>query len=107
MQRMLERLSGKLGGPGKKLPWLNFVHPGDPIACPLKPLILTMVDPGGKYIDIRDILVRGTNILDGLSWLVRGTPLALLDAGWAHLSYLSSKQVGAMIGQVILGTMQE
>jgi hypothetical protein len=41
----------------KKLPWRNFVHPGDPIASPIEKLIPAMVDPGGKYINIQDILV--------------------------------------------------
>lgn len=103
LQRMLKRLKGKLGG---SLPWLNFSHPGDPIATPLKPLVLTMVDPTGEYIAVQDILVRSRGLLDGISWLVRGKSLALLDGGGAHLSYLFSKQaikkVAARIGQVII-----
>ncbi len=100
MQRTLKRIFGKLGGP---IPWLNFVHPGDPIACPLKPLILSMVDPTGQYIAVQDILLRGTNVLDALSWLVRGTPLALIDAGHAHHGYLNNKQVCSTIAQAIIG----
>ena len=100
---MLKRLKGKLGG---ALPWFNFAHPGDPIACPLKPLILTMVDPTGEYIAVKDILVRSGGMLDGISWLVRGTPLALLNSGGAHHSYMrykqTIKQIAPTIGQTII-----
>ncbi len=103
MQRMLKRLKDKLGG---ALPWFNFAHPGDPIACPLKPLILTMVDPTGEYIAVKDILVRTSGVLDSISWLVRGTPLALLGSGGAHLSYIMNKEtikrVASTIGQTII-----
>jgi hypothetical protein len=103
MQRMLKRLKDKLGG---ALPWFNFAHPGDPIACPLKPLILTMVDPTGEYITVKDILVRTSGVLDSISWLVRETPLALLDSGGAHLSYIMNKQsikrIASTIGQTII-----
>ena len=105
LQRMLKRLKNKLGG---TLPWLNFIHPGDPLATPLNPLILTMVDPAGEYIAVQDILVRTRGLLDGISWLVRRRSLALLDAGGAHLSYLFSKHalkdVAARIGQTIIDT---
>jgi hypothetical protein len=106
MQRMLKRLKDKLGG---ALPWFNFAHPGDPIACPLKPLILNMVDPTGEYIAVEDILVRTSNVLDGIAWLVNWTPLALLDSGGAHLSYIMSKhtikRVASTIGQAIINAM--
>jgi hypothetical protein len=103
MQRMLKRLTGKLGG---TLPWVNFAHPGDPIACPLKPLILTMVDPTGEYIDVKDILVRSGDVLDGIAWLLRGMSLAILASFGAHLSYITNKhtikQVAPIIGQAII-----
>ncbi len=103
LQRMLKRLKGKLGG---TLPWLNFIHPGDPLATPLKPLILTMVDPTGEYIAVQDIVVRTRGLLDGFASIMKGTPLALLDAGGAHLSYLFNKQaikkVSASVGQAII-----
>lgn len=99
MQRMLKRLKDKLGG---ALPWFNFAHPSDPIACPLNPLIPAMVDPTREYIAVKDVLVHTRGVLDGISWLVRGTPLALLDSRKAHRSYLVSKQVASTIGQSII-----
>ncbi len=100
----------------KKLPWHNFVHPGDPIASPIENLIPEMVDPAGKYINIRDILVP-EDLKEVASELLRGhfseaapellikpfeqTSLALLQTGIAHGSYWQREDVAKQIEEMI------
>src|SRR6266700_5026117 len=43
---------------GKKLPWYNFVHPGDPIAYPLQTLLPIMLDGAAATITVEDIPVH-------------------------------------------------
>jgi hypothetical protein len=86
---------------GKKLPWYNFVHPGDPIAYPLEKLLPKLVDGKSRYIDIQDILIHTTHLTDFMAEPFSQTLFALLHGGEAHHSYWQSEQVARQIAQVI------
>ncbi len=107
LQQFLERLSIKLGSQNKRLPWLNFAHPGDPLASPLDPLMPDMVDQDRKYVEVEDVILKNTTFADHLGQLISNSPLSLLHAGAAHLSYLKSKQVAERIAEVILASTKQ
>ncbi len=88
--QLLEQ-SARLNG---RIPWLNFVHPGDPIAWPLERLLPGLVGPSVK---VDDILVQGRGPLEILAWLLQGSFLALINGGNAHGSYWSSDTVAKRI----------
>ncbi len=91
---------------GKKLPWYNFVHPGDPVAYPLEKLLPQLVDGESKYIDVQDILTHLTSLTDILTEPVSQTFFALLHGGEAHNSYWQSDQVAQQIAQAIERALQ-
>jgi hypothetical protein len=99
LQQLLENLYQALGK--KKLPWYNFVHPGDPIAYPLEKLLPQLVDAESRYIDIQDILTHTTSLSDLLTEPVSQTLFALLHGGEAHNSYWQLDQVAQQIAQAI------
>ena len=114
LEQLLDNLHKELKG--NKLPWRNFAHPGDPIACPLEVLIPNMVDGRKVYLDIRDVLIPATAaeiiaepfqeaLLDLLAEPFRQTALTLMNGGSAHLSYLQSKPVAVEIAKVIAKTI--
>src|SRR5262249_27149342 len=70
---LLKRLHQPLAG--RKLPWYNFYHPGDPIACPLEGILPNMIDEQKIYIDIQDRLIP----TDFIACLKEPMPQALLD----------------------------
>ncbi len=39
---------------GGRLPWVNFAHPGDPLAYPLDPLLYNIVDGEKRYLAVHD-----------------------------------------------------
>ncbi|MCC5638572.1 hypothetical protein LC593_22605 [Nostoc sp. CHAB 5844] len=86
---------------GKKLPWRNYLHPGDPIAYPLKELMTDLVDGDTKYLDIQDILTQNTGWLENLT---AQTLLPLLSGGDAHGSYWRNDKV---IQEIINAVKQE
>jgi hypothetical protein len=86
---------------GKKLPWYNFVHPGDPVAYPLEKLLPQLVDPQGQYIDLQDILTHSTSLAELLTEPWSQTTFALLHGGETHGSYWQSDQVAQQIAQAI------
>jgi hypothetical protein len=102
LQMLLERMTSKLGG--RKLPWLNFAHPGDALACPLVPLLPNLVDGDRKYLETEDILLQDTEWTDYLTEPLRKSPAAIWNSGNAHLSYMTSYQVGENVARVILQT---
>lgn len=102
LQLMLERMTSKLKG--RKVPWLNFAHPGDALAYPLVPLIPKLVDGDRKYIETEDILLDDAEWTDHIAELARNTPAAILNSGNAHLSYMTSHQVAEKVARVILQT---
>jgi len=107
---LLERLHQPLAG--SKLPWCNFIHPGDPIACPLEGVLPNMVDEQKIYIDIQDRLIPTDFIaclkepmpqalLDLLAGSFSRTAISILDSGYAHNSYWESPCVVEGIVQLI------
>jgi hypothetical protein len=86
---------------GKKLPWRNFAHPGDPIAYPLAVTLNKMVDGERKYLDIQDIITRNTSLFDFLTKPISQTVLALVHGGDAHGSYWKSQEVAQRIAKEI------
>jgi hypothetical protein len=103
LEKLLYSLYQELG---KKLPWYNFVHPGDPIAYPLEKLLPKLVDGESKYIDIQDILTHITSLTDIITEPVSQTLFALLHGGEAHNSYWQSDQVAKRIAQAIERALQ-
>ncbi len=87
---------------GKKLPWRNFIHRGDPIASPLKELLIDLVDEQQKYLEFEDILTRPVSPCDFLFFPISQTFFALLNGGSAHGSYWHSDQVAEAISQSIM-----
>ena len=107
LQQFLERIPTRLGSEDKRLPWLNFAHPGDPLASPLDPLMPDMVDQDRKYVDVEDVILKNVTLADHIGQLFNNSPLTMLYAGDAHLSYLKSKQVADRIASVILTSIQQ
>ena len=108
--QLLKYLYQELGK--SRLPWRNFVHPGDPIASPLEGILPDMVDVDETYIDILDILVPTDPaevfketlpkaLLDLTAESFRKTVFAILDGGNAHGSYWQSERVAEVITQLI------
>lgn len=98
LEKLLDSLYKALG---KKLPWYNFVHPGDPIAYPLEKLLPKLVDGKSQYIDIQDILTHPASLTDFLTEPLSQTIFALLHGGEAHNSYWQSDQVAQQIARAI------
>ncbi|GAC1454879.1 MAG: hypothetical protein PVS3B3_12690 [Ktedonobacteraceae bacterium] len=107
LQQFLERVPTRLDSEEKRLPWLNFAHPGDPLASPLDPLMPDMVDRDRKYVEVEDIILKNVTIADYVGQLFNSSPLTMLYSGDAHLSYLKSKQVAERIARVILASMKQ
>ena len=97
----LKELLKNLHERGIKLPWQNYIHPGDPIAWPLEKLIPSLVDECQKFINIEDIITSGSGPLDFLGKMLQKTFLSLVNGGSAHGSYLKSKEVAKKIAQTI------
>lgn len=84
-----------------KLPWRNYIHPGDPVAWPLDPLMCSLIDGLSQCIDVKDVVTQLEGF-DYLTQLISQTPLALLlNGGHAHGSYLTSTKVAQNIAQSI------
>jgi hypothetical protein len=84
---------------GRELPWLNFIHPSDPVAWPLERVMSGLVDGDAKYLDFKDQLTH--QWFDFLMQPFSQTILALLNGGQAHGSYWRSKEVAQSIAQTI------
>ncbi len=106
--KLLDYLHQALGG--SKLPWSNFVHPGDSIASPLYGILPAMIDGERMYIDFQDILVPLAQVfkepikavlVDRIAWLLSKTPVSILDTANAHSSYWRSSRVAEGIAQLI------
>ncbi|MBR8840598.1 MAG: hypothetical protein DSM106950_43130 [Stigonema ocellatum SAG 48.90 = DSM 106950] len=99
LQKLLENLQQVRGG--KKLPWRNFIHPGDPIAYPLNELMSSLVDGDKKYLDIQDIVIQQAGFTDLLTKPISQTALALVRGGDTHVSYWQSEEVAKKIAETI------
>ncbi|MBR8839178.1 MAG: hypothetical protein DSM106950_35560 [Stigonema ocellatum SAG 48.90 = DSM 106950] len=96
LQRLLESLHEARNG--KKLPWRNYIHPGDPIAYPLKELMTDLVDGDSKYLDIQDLITHEPGMFD---FLTEQSILSLVHGGEAHGSYWQSNKVVQQISSVL------
>ena len=85
----------------KKLPWLNFLHPGDPFAFPLECVIPKLIDGKKQYLELQDILTSGSGPLEWIAKPLSKTFLALINGGSAHGSYWKNKQVAEKILETI------
>ena len=103
LEKLLESLYQDLG---RKLPWNNLVHPGDPIAYPMEKLLPQLVDGKSRYINIQDILTHPTSLTDFLTEPLSQTLFALLHGGEAHNSYWHSDEVAQKIAQTIEQALQ-
>ena len=97
LQILLESLHNERNG--EKLPWRNYIHPGDPIAYPLKELMTDLVDGDSKYLDIKEIITQEPGMFD---FLTVQSILALLHGGEAHSSYWHSNKVVQEISRVLV-----
>ncbi|BAY45588.1 hypothetical protein SAMD00079811_31940 [Scytonema sp. HK-05] len=99
LEALLKNLGKKLNG--NKLLWRNYIHPGDPVAWPLNPLIYSLVDGLSQSVNVEDVVTE-LNGFDYLNLLFSQTPLALLlNGGNAHGSYFTSTKVAQTIVESI------
>ena len=99
LQQLLDNLYQARSG--EKLPWKNFIHPGDPIAYPLKELMQDLVDREEKYLDFQDLITQEPKLFDFVKEPISQTTLALLQGGEAHGSYWSSQKVIQEISSIL------
>ena len=95
----LENLLRNLSRGGQKLPWLNFLHPGDPIAWTLEKVIAKLIDGSDRYVQVKDILTRGSGFWEFVAQAppIRQTFLALANGGSAHGSYWTNPELAQQI----------
>ncbi len=98
LEKLLISLRNELG---MKLPWYNFMHPGDPIASPLALLLPQLVDRNHRYIDIQDTLLSPVGLLEKFFNLVRQWPLTIVVGLRTHNEYFERQDVAQRIAQVI------
>lgn len=99
LKQLLEHLHKVMDG--KKLPWRNFAHPGDPVAWPLATVMPTLLEESSNYVDIKDEITHNADLSDFVTEPVSQTVLALVHGGDAHGSYWSSKEVAQEIADTI------
>lgn len=87
----------------RQLPWLNFIHPGDPVAWPLEKLLFDSLNGETKYLSLADVVIQKEDFTDFFFQMVSQKILALVHGGDAHSSYWKSKQVASRIAQTIKG----
>lgn len=84
-----------------KLPWQNYLHPADPIAWPLDPLIYSLVDGLQRNIEIKDIISKLSFLESLMLPFSKQAIVMLLYGGQAHGSYFNTVQVAQEIVQTI------
>lgn len=87
----------------KPLPWLNYAHPGDPIAYPLEGIMPLTLDAAIQYVQIQDIITPTAFWEKPLSQ----TLIPLLWGGDAHASYWQMASVAKTIGSAIQSTFPQ
>lgn len=100
----LKELIANLSQQGIILPWLNFIHPGDPIAWPLEQVLPKLVDEQQQFIRVKDILSYGSGGLEFVGNLLQQTFLSLVNGGSAHGSYWTNDKVAQEISSVLKQT---
>ncbi|WOD37472.1 hypothetical protein [Nodosilinea sp. E11] len=98
LKLMLESLYQKTEG--KPLPWMNYVHPGDPIAYALEGVMRLLLQNDSDKVKIEDVITTGNPWMQPFSQ----TLLPLINGGKAHGSYWSNQKVANAIAQVIAST---
>lgn len=83
---------------GRKLPWHNFIHPGDPIAYPLEQIIPLILDGNSEKLDTIDVMTEKGNFFNK-PFLQTLAPMAW--GGEAHNSYWKNQVVFDKISQVV------
>ncbi|MBD2607763.1 hypothetical protein H6G81_25345 [Scytonema hofmannii FACHB-248] len=84
-----------------KLPWRNYLHPADPIAWPLDPLIYSLVDGLQRNIEIKDIISKLSFLESLMQPFSKEALVMLLYGGQAHGSYFNNVQVAQEIVKTI------
>ncbi|GCE22581.1 hypothetical protein [Dictyobacter kobayashii] len=100
LQQLLTNLHNILQ---RKLPWRNYIHPGDPVAYPLEDLLYAMIDEQQVILDIKDILTQEPGLLDPLLNTQNLGEIAeiALFGGKAHSSYWSNELVASEIFETV------
>jgi hypothetical protein len=93
LQQMLRSLHQRRGL--KKLPWCNFIHPGDPIAYPLQGVMPQLFDDAERYVYTQDLITERSKPFFNIGLL------PLLKGGEAHSSYWQNRVVAERIGAAI------
>jgi hypothetical protein len=95
----LQHLAHNRGG--KRLPWWNYVHPGDPLAYPLEELLYQLVDQQRDYLDVHDVVTTPGDLGDWMLESFKQSSAALIHAGAAHRSYWNSELIAKRIARTI------
>jgi hypothetical protein len=99
LQVFLQHLAQSRGG--KRLPWWNYAHPGDPLAYPLEELLYQLVDQKREYLEVHDVVTIPGDIEDWMFESFKQSPAALIHAGAAHRSYWNSEMIASQIARTI------
>lgn len=99
LQVFLQHLAQSRGG--KRLPWWNYAHPGDPLAYPLGELLYQLVDQKQDYLEVHDVVTMPGDIEDWMIESFKQSPAALIHAGAAHRSYWNSEIIASRIARTI------
>lgn len=78
------------------LPWMNYIHPGDPVAWPLENVLSCK-----GALELKDTLTTN-NWKDKVYGLVKHTPASLVYGGTAHTSYWSNQMVAFSIANCLI-----
>ena len=102
LQVFLQHLAQSRGG--KRLPWWNYAHPGDPLAYPLKELLYQLVDQKRDYLEVHDMVTILGDLGDWMIESFKQSSAALIHAGAAHRSYWNSEIIASRIANTIQET---
>lgn len=83
------------------LPWLNYLHPGDPLAYPLTGISSSLFGEAIAYLALEDRLVRSSTLLDKLVGLFPQTLVPLIQGGTAHGCYWDLESIAEAIATTI------
>lgn len=98
LEKLLMNLRNELG---TKLPWYNFMHPGDPIVTPLALLLPELVDREHQYINVEDILLPPMGLIEELINLIGQSPLSIVIGLQTHNEYFERNDVAQRIAQAV------
>ena len=99
LQVFLQHLARNRGG--KRIPWWNYAHPGDPLAYPLEELLYQLVDQKRECLEVHDVVTTPDDIEDWMIESFKQSSAALIHAGSAHRSYWNSEMIASRIARTI------